>query len=220
MLKLSLGVPNVSEPFDPTSAVVYVLPYRLIGNGSVIAVPQSSPWFTLAVTPGTIGPCCGRNTVGQLWLPGGTNSKAAARILPDSRVVRLHRAIGPTPLAACAKGHVGLDLNPVSARAKNRSLREVNCKRGADYHDWLVQKRIIRSSGKAPVVKVNVDIPRVSRSGAVEVRTVGINGRNIPDLTWWHDKVVGQIGTKCGKVSECGGQRRAGRSVIVLIVED
>ena len=47
------GVPNVRWPFDPAVADVNVSSYRVMGNGKLITVPQSSQWLPMSSTAAT-----------------------------------------------------------------------------------------------------------------------------------------------------------------------
>jgi hypothetical protein len=45
---------SANEPLERTLALLKVCPYTVTGNGNVIRVTQSSQWFPVSVTPGTI----------------------------------------------------------------------------------------------------------------------------------------------------------------------
>ena len=135
-------------------------------------------------------------------------------------VAGLHSAIGPAPLALRTKGHVGLDLDPIRARAEDRSRSEVYGEGGADHRDWLVQSAVNLRARKSAAVGVNEDIPIGGRSRAIEIQSIGVDRLDIPSLTSRHDKVVGEIGAEGGKVGKRRGQAGRASSIVVLIVEN
>ena len=154
----------------------------------------------------------------QFCHPSRADTEAAARVLPGCAAVRLHRAIGPAPLALCTEVHVGLDLYPIRGSGENRRRSQVYRERRAHYRDWLVQSAVDLRAGKTPAVGVNEDIPIEGRSCAVEVHPVGIDRLHIPSLTSGHDKVVGQIGAKGREVVERRAQRGISPGIIVLVI--
>src|SRR6266404_6955829 len=138
---------------------------------------------------------CGGNTD---WFsyPNRATTEGTARVLECRSVVRLHRAVGPAPLALRTEGHVGLDLNPIRPGSEDRCDWQV-CREGsAHLYDWNVGRAENLRAGKSRVVGVNEDIPIGSRSEAVEVCPIGVNRLDIPSLTSGHDEVIRQIGTE------------------------
>src|SRR5262245_46972592 len=72
-----------------------------------------------------VGSACGSYADQQLRLPRRAKPEAAARVLPGRRTVRLHSAVGPTPLAVRIESHIGLHLDPIRARSENRRASQV-----------------------------------------------------------------------------------------------
>jgi hypothetical protein len=102
----------------------------------------------------------------------------------------------------CAKGHVGLNFDPIRACSEDRRRGQVYREGRANLRHRLVQRAVNLRARKSTAVAVNENIPIGRGSRAVKVHSVGIDRLHIPSLTSGHDKVVGQIGIEGGKVSE------------------
>src|SRR6266403_848015 len=152
--------------------------------------------------------------------PTWAGPEAATRIPPGGSVIRCDRAIAPAPFAVSAKGHVGLDLNPVGAGAEHSRTRQVYGERTAVLLDWLMSRAVDLRARKAGVVGIKKYIPIDGWSHSKEIRAISVDRLHIPSLTCRHDKVVGQIGTGSRKVGECRRRGDVGSGVIVLVVED
>src|SRR5207249_6341129 len=56
---------------------------------------------------------------------------------------------------------------------------------------------------KAGIVGVKEDTPIGSRPRAIEVHSVSVDRLHIPNLAYWHNKVISEIGVELGKVGKC-----------------
>src|SRR6266550_3921067 len=166
-----------------------------------------------------VGSACGGNANG-LHSPSGAHTKTAARVLPGRRIVRLHSAVGPTPLAVRIESHIGLDLDPIRARSEDRRARQVDGKGAASLRERLVGGAKNLRARKAPAVGVEEDVETSGGSGTIEVHPISIDRLDIPSLTSGHHKVVGEIGAEGREVGERRGQAGDSRSVVVLIIQN
>src|SRR6266536_771079 len=84
--------------------------------------------------PNLVRPTCGGNTD---WFshPSRATTEGTARVPECRSIISLHRPIGPTPFTVRHKGHVGLDLDPISAGSKDGSRAERYRKCRADLRD-------------------------------------------------------------------------------------
>src|SRR5262249_20450708 len=139
-----------------------------------------------------IRPACGGNT-NWFWYPVCATSEGTAQVPERRAIVRLHRAVSPTPLALSAKRHVGLELNPIRARSEDCSRREVCRESSSHLCNWDVRRTEDLSAGKSGAVGVNEDIPVGGRSGTIKVDPVSIDRLHIPRLTAGYDEVVCEI---------------------------
>jgi hypothetical protein len=134
--------------------------------------------------------------------------------------VRRDRAIDPVPLAASAKDHVGLDLDPVVARGEDRRNGQVYRESAAHLHPCLIGRAINLCAGKATVVTVEKDIETIRRTGIGTVSPIGVDRQHIPSLASWHDKVISEIGVMWWRVGKCCRHCGIGPKMVVLIVKD
>jgi hypothetical protein len=156
--------------------------------------------------------------------PTWAESEAAARVLPSCSVVRRDCAVDPSPLALRAASHVGLNLDPVRARAEHRWSGQIYRKHAAALHCWLVCRAVNLCARKAGAVGVKEDIP-IGRTyaiivRAIEVRPLSINRLHVPVLASWHDKVISEIGVVRRRVAKCCRHRAVGPGIVVLIVKN
>src|SRR5438477_9019033 len=115
-----------------------------------------------------VGSACGGDANG-LHSPSGAETKAAARVLPGRRIVRLHSAVGPTPLAVRTESHIGLDLGPIRARGEDCRARQVDGEGAAVLRERLVGGAKILRARKTPAVGVEKDVETSGGSGTIEV---------------------------------------------------
>src|SRR5205814_5846861 len=164
-----------------------------------------------------VGSACGGDANG-LHSPSGAETKAAARVLPGRRIVQLHSAVSPTPLAVRSESHIGLHLDPIRARSEHWRARQIDGEGTAALRERLVGGAKNLRARKTSAVGVEEDVETSGGSGTIEVHPIGIDRFHIPSLTSGHHKVVGEIGAEGREVGERRGQAGDSRSVVVLII--
>src|SRR5205814_1689349 len=129
-----------------------------------------------------VGSACGGDANG-LHSPSEAETKAAARVLPGRRIVRLHSAVGPTPLAVRSESHIGLHLDPIRARSEDRRARQVDGEGAAVLRERLVGGAKNLRARKTSAVGVEEDVEPSGGSGTIEATPIGIGRFQIPRLT-------------------------------------
>src|SRR5206468_12547821 len=106
--------------------------------------------------------------------PCPADAKSPARVLPRRTLVGLYCAISPTPLTLCSKGHIGLNLDPVSAPSKHSRRRQVRREGGPRLRDWDIRRAVNLRPRKTRVVGIDEHVPIVGRSRPIEIHPIGI----------------------------------------------
>jgi hypothetical protein len=125
--------------------------------------------------------------------PALADAEAAARVLPGSRRVRLHGAVRPAPLTACAEVHVRLYRDPVGTWAQRYRRAE------RDNEARIARIRLVQTVGDhrarqvAAAVLVEADIDGVGRAAAVEVHALNVDTLDAPAVPTGDDEVIREL---------------------------
>ena len=120
-------------------------------------------------------------------------TEAVARVLPGRGRECLHRPVLPAPLAVRRERLVRLNRDPVGARAEDDGRAEVEHE-ARPVGEGLVRARLEqRPRQVAAAVRIEVDVGRRRRPGAVEVLALDVDALDRPRVPGRNREVVGQL---------------------------
>jgi hypothetical protein len=108
-------------------------------------------------------------------------------------LIRLHRPVGPTPLAADREIHVGLNGNPVRALCENSRRGQIDHKIEVVHTgERLVRGAVNQSPRQSAAILVDENVEGIGWTRSVEVRPQHVHFGYIPSLASRHEEVVGE----------------------------